>query len=75
MSCRRASLVAPILFAGAVPGHACSVCFARDSANTDAFTLSTIFLSLLPLLAVGGTILWIRQALRQQDEDALRPAR
>jgi|TARA_B100001964_G_scaffold4440_1_gene4731 hypothetical protein len=40
---------------------------APNSPNPEAFTLSTVFLSLLPLLMVSGTICWIRRALRQRE--------
>ena len=63
-----AALVALMVFSYAEPGHACSVCINPGSPNTDAFTWSTIFLSLMPFVAVGGTIFWIRQALRRQAD-------
>ncbi len=43
--------------------HACSVCTAgRDEENQAAFLLSTIFMSLLPLIAIGTLVyvLWRR---------------
>ena len=71
-SCRWAAtvpamLAAIVLLLCAVPGHACSVCSAPNSPSPGAFTLSTVFLSLLPLLMVGGTIYWIRCAWRQRE--------
>ena len=43
--------------------HACSVCTAgRDEENQTAFLLSTLFMSLLPLVAIGTLVyvLWRR---------------
>lgn len=43
--------------------HACSVCTAgRDEENQTAFLLSTLFMSLLPLVALGTLlfVLWRR---------------
>ncbi len=66
---RIAALSALIAIGSAVPGHACAVCFDGGSRGTDAFTWSTIFLSLMPLIAVGGTAFWMLRALRQRRDD------
>jgi hypothetical protein len=55
-----------IVFAYARVGHACAVCIDLGSRSTGAFTLSTVFLSLMPLVMVGGVAFWIRRALRQR---------
>ena len=60
-----AALLAALLV-GADPGHACSVCSAPDAPDSAVYTISTAFLSLLPLLTMGGMVLWVRRALRRQ---------
>lgn len=56
---------------------ACAVCTAgRDDENQTAFLLSTIFLSLLPLAALGTLVfvLWRRfQRLESASKDARTP--
>jgi hypothetical protein len=55
----RAALVA---LASAVPSlaHACPVCFsAKDEAGRLAFLGTTLFLTALPLLLIGGVIYWV----------------
>lgn len=54
--------------------RACAVCTAgRDEENQLAFLLSTIFMSALPLLAVGTLVFVIWRRLRKL-EDELRTA-
>ena len=53
----------------AEPGYACSVCSVSGLSNSDMFTWSTIFLSAMPFVAVGGTVLWLRWALRRQVDN------
>ena len=57
--------------------HACSVCTAgRDEENQTAFLLSTLFMSLLPLIAIGTLvyILWRRiQKLEAESSTASSP--
>ena len=56
---------------------ACSVCTAgRDEENAAAFLISTIFMSVLPLLAIGTLVyvLWRRiQKLEAETAAAERP--
>lgn len=51
--------------------EACSVCFSgRDEART-AYVLTTVLLSLLPLICVGGLVLWLRarhRALAREEQ-------
>lgn len=57
---------------------ACSVCTAgRDEENQLAFLLSTIFMSALPLLALGTLVfvLWRRMQKLEQEREASRAAR
>jgi hypothetical protein len=54
------------------------VCFsAKDEAQRQAFFDTTIFLTLLPLLLIGGFIYWVaRRTRRLEAEDtAVQPAR
>ncbi|MCC6876359.1 MAG: hypothetical protein IT378_18785 [Sandaracinaceae bacterium] len=47
---------------------ACPVCFSATEENRNAFLLTTIILSLLPLSMIAGVILWIRSAARERSE-------
>ena len=57
---------------------ACAVCTAgRDEENAFAFLMTTIFMSLMPLAAIGTLVyvLWRRiQKLEAEREDEPRPA-
>ncbi len=47
---------------------ACPVCgAAKDDATRDAFILTTVFMSLLPLAMLGGLAWWLIRRLRQLD--------
>ena len=48
--------------------HACPVCFDPRDENRLAFLGTTVFLSLLPLAIVAGTLLWIRHRTRQLSD-------
>jgi hypothetical protein len=50
---------------------ACPVCFSATEENRMAFLGTTIFLSLLPLGMVGGAGLWIRNRVRERDDEPL----
>ena len=55
-------------------GWACAVCSAgREDESRLAFLLSTVFLTTLPLLIIGGVIWWLRGRVRQL-EAAAKPA-
>lgn len=48
---------------------ACSVCFTGEEATQAAFIGTTVFLSLLPLMLIGGGVWWLwRRARRIEDE-------
>ncbi len=50
---------------------ACAVCFSATDENRKAFLLTTVFLSALPLVTVGGGAWWIvRRARALEAEDA-----
>ena len=57
---------------------ACSVCTAgRDEANRVAFIATTVFLTFLPLLMIGGVVWWLIRRVRRHaeaTEDPRRPA-
>lgn len=58
-----AALAFPATLTPAV-AHACPVCFDANEENRAAFVLTTVLLSVLPLLMVGAIALWIRDATR-----------
>ena len=65
-------LVLALLWAPAA-SEACSQCLAtRSRENQLAFIVTTIFLSIMPLVLVGGIVLWLRRQLKAAEE---RPAR
>ena len=69
-----APLVVFALLAAPSVSHACSMCMAtRTRENQLAFIWTTVFLSVTPLIAIGGIALWLRRKIRQADELA-RPA-
>ncbi|MEN8184500.1 MAG: hypothetical protein ABFS46_18395 [Myxococcota bacterium] len=64
---RWAILLAPALLLSAPrAAEACSVCSAASSDSVrDAFLVTTVFLSVLPLLLVGGFAWWLRRRTRE----------
>jgi hypothetical protein len=55
-----------VLAVAAVPelARACAVCGAGREENRMAFLLTTLFLSVVPLLAIGGIVVWLRHRAR-----------
>lgn len=55
-----------VLAVAAVPelAQACAVCGAGREENRMAFLLTTLFLSVVPLLAIGGIVVWLRHRAR-----------
>jgi heme/copper-type cytochrome/quinol oxidase subunit 2 len=54
--------------------EACSVCTAgREEENQLAFILTTIFLSITPLLMVGGVLLFIVRRIRAAERESAEP--
>ena len=48
--------------------EACSKCLSgRSEATKLAYILTTVFLSVLPLLAIGGGVWWLARRARAQD--------
>lgn len=44
---------------------ACAVCFSASDENREAFTATTVFLTVLPLVMVGSTVGWLLRQLRR----------
>ena len=62
-----------LLMAGAA--NACPVCFdPQNEANRVAFIATTVFLTFLPLLMIGGIVLWLRRRFRVAAADAVSQA-
>ncbi|MDP6981248.1 MAG: hypothetical protein QF570_22030 [Myxococcota bacterium] len=63
-----------VLSAAPTIAEACSVCMTgREDENRIAFLGTTVFLSLLPLLMLGGAAYWIWRRFREQSEEQVRP--
>lgn len=62
-----AALLAPEL------AGACAVCSAgREEENRFAFLMMTLFMSVTPLLLIGGLVYWIRsRVLAQESREAI----
>ncbi len=41
--------------------QACAVCFSSNDQNRLAFAVTTVFLTVLPLVMIGSFVLWLRQ--------------
>ena len=64
-----APLTLGLLVAAPRLAAACSVCSAgRDEENRIAFIITTAFMSLLPLLLIGGLVFWLWGRFRALDE-------
>ena len=69
-----AAIAIPIVLGSPRIGWACAVCSAgREDENRLAFLLTTIFLTVLPPVIVGGVVWWLRGRVRQM-EAAAKPA-
>ncbi len=42
-------------------GQACAVCLSSSDENRLAFSVTTVFLTALPLVMVGSFVFWLRQ--------------
>lgn len=49
--------------------HACSVCGIGPGPSNTAFMISTLFLSFLPLVALGAGVMWLRARIREAAPD------
>jgi hypothetical protein len=50
--------------------HACPSCASPLEENRQAFVDTTIFLTVVPLMMIGGFIWWLRRKLRAMDDAA-----
>jgi hypothetical protein len=62
-----ARLIAFVVTLTPAAARACPVCFDPNEENRWAFIVTTVLLSTLPLVMVGGIALWIRETLRGSD--------
>jgi hypothetical protein len=70
-----AGFVAALLIASPRVSRACAVCMSgRDDETQTAFLLTTVFLSLLPLAAVGSAAWWLRRRVRELERRAASTA-
>jgi len=71
-----AGLAALLVLAVPRAGLACAVCFGSQSdLARKAFFGTTMLLTLLPFVLIGGLIWWVRRRAREFDEQARREAR
>ncbi|MCP3982849.1 MAG: hypothetical protein GY723_00580 [bacterium] len=54
------------LLVGADASEACSVCIDPSAASRDAFGMTAVVLSLLPMALVGGILFFLRRASRDR---------
>jgi len=48
--------------------HACPSCASPLEENRQAFVDTTIFLTVVPLLMMGGFVWWLRRKVRERDD-------
>jgi hypothetical protein len=53
---------------------ACAVCFSGRDETRSAYVFTTVLLSLLPLLLVGGFVWWARRRARALQQHAAEQA-
>ena len=62
-------LACTVLALAPTTSWACAVCFTGDEATVAAFIGTTVFLSLLPLMLIGGGVWWLWRRARRCEED------
>ena len=66
-------LAALLLLAAPEAAQACSVCSAAETDSVrEAFLVTTVLLSVLPLLLVGGFAWWLRRRVRELEAEPQR---
>jgi hypothetical protein len=65
----RATLASAIVISPRL-AQACSVCADPEAANRTAFIITTVLLSVLPLLLVGGMVAWLWRRAAQLEAEA-----
>jgi hypothetical protein len=76
VSANRYALRVLALGLGSLPGVAlaCPLCLAaKDEAVQMAFLLTTVLLSALPVIMIGGLIIWIAKRSRDLDREERAP--
>ncbi len=53
-------------------GQACAVCIGNSDENRLAFTVTTVFLTALPLVMIGSVVFWLRQRVLRLRGDLPR---
>ena len=66
-------LVARLIAFVADVARACPSCASPLEENRQAFVDTTIFLTVLPLLMIGGLVWWLRRKAREMQDDATIP--
>ncbi len=61
-----AALTLLIALTGAGASEACSVCIDPSAASREAFGITAVVLSLLPMVLVGAMVFFIRRASRNR---------
>lgn len=66
--------LAALLLLAPRASQACYVCMSgRDDETRTAFLLTTVFLSVLPLLFIGGLVWWLRRRARALEAEGAEP--
>lgn len=64
------AMMALVLYMVPSVARACSVCTAgRDEENQAAFLLSTLFMSLLPLIVIGSVVFFLWRRIQKLEVD------
>jgi hypothetical protein len=72
----RAGCLAFVLGAAPRAAEACAVCMSgRDDETRNAFLLTTLLLTVLPLAMLGGGLFWIVRRLRALEAERAEEAR
>jgi hypothetical protein len=53
--------------------HACPMCFAGGSENTDAFVYGSLFLMIVPSTMLGGLGYWVYRRVKALDAGLVEP--
>lgn len=56
------------LFLGISEALACPVCFSGKGATLHAYQLSTLFLTLFPLILIFGSFYWVYRQLKKKGD-------
>lgn len=70
---RTALVVLALAFGLPAAAGACPVCIGPEQESRDAFVLTTVLLSVLPLGMIGGVVGWVWRLSRARERGALSP--